>query len=156
MSFSHYSGVWGAGQGHFRGSQEDDRERSCNGSKTSDRGGIRLQTVSGAEKGQANETGHKPEAFEQVSSLLPFQDGGYPGGARHPSFQRSNDKDRPQRCLFLNSHPSMSPEVFEVKTGKENVPIHMPAFWPGLGSKDIYEGSSPGGWLFEGYGGSDV
>ena len=35
--------------------------------------------------------------------------------------------------------------------GKKNVPIHMPAFRPGLGSKNIYKGSSSGGQLLEGY-----
>lgn len=138
-------------QGYFRVSKEDGRERSCNGSKTSDRERVSIQTVSGTKKGRANETCHKLEAFKQVPGLSPLQDGEYPGGTRHLSSQRLDDKNRPQGRLFLNSHPSVSQEVFEVQVGKENVPIHMPAFRPGLGSKNIYKGSSSGGWLLEGY-----
>ena len=123
------------------GGAETIRER-CNPGGERGRGGLLFKVVSSPQEGWPDAACDKPPTLEPILGSQPFQNGGYACGERSLTEERLDDKNRSQRCLFLDPHQPDTLEVSAVQMAGKDISVHMPSLRTCFSAESLHEDSS--------------
>lgn len=101
--------------------------------------GIHKQFVLSGEEGRRATSSDKSKKPELLRTLRTFQDGGLTINSSHVKERRFFMQTRPQGCLLQSSSPHGIVSICEISMGGQPLPIHLPLFWVGPSSQDIYQ-----------------
>ena len=102
--------------------------------------GLLQPTVCGDEGLRVVETGHRPFATESEDSEDFLQDGGSPVSASFGSDWRLDGVSRLEGCILASSDASGLPQVPQVRSVGEGVPVQGSLLWSVHGSAGLHTG----------------
>ena len=103
--------------------------------------GIHKQFVPSREEGRRTASCDKSEKSEFFRTLRTFQDGGFTINSSYVEEGRFSMQARSQGRLLLPSSPQGLVPICEISVGRQPLSVHLPLFWVGPSSQDIYQTS---------------
>ena len=118
----------------------DARKRSHNRDLTQ-RAGLPVHGISSPQKRRRSETCHQPEEAKRVRSDGALQNGRYPCAQGPAKGRRLYGKSGFEGRILHGTDPQGGQGLPQVHPPRLNVPLQLPAVWPGVRSMGLYKDS---------------
>ena len=88
---------------------------------------------------RVTKTNYKPQTFQQMGGIQPFQNGKLSNHLRHDTKRGILCKDRSQRCIPLGTNLGNTPKIPTISLGKSNIPVPGLSVRSGVSTTHVYE-----------------